>query len=75
MGEVDRDSWENGNVVHYAYLPQQEITYEYDSQLRPENFPFRVVNSFRPVGFDMISPLKLAVWEDESESADPRLLV
>ena len=59
MGEVDRYSWENGNVVHYAYLPQQEITYEYDSQLRPENFPFRVVNSFRPVGFDMISPLNL----------------
>lgn len=49
LGEVDRYSWENGNAVHYAYLPQKEITYEYNSQLRPENFPFRVVNSFQPV--------------------------
>ena len=40
LGEVDRYSWENGNAVHYAYLPQKEITYEYNSQLRPENFPF-----------------------------------
>lgn len=54
LGEVDRYSWENGNAVHYAYLPQKEITYEYNSQLRPENFPFRVVNSFQPVGFDVI---------------------
>ena len=59
LGEVDRYSWENGNAVHYAYLPQKEITYEYNSQLRPENFPFRVVNSFQPVGFDVISPLNL----------------
>ena len=29
LGEVDRYSWENGNAVHYAYLPQKEITYEY----------------------------------------------
>lgn len=27
LGEVDRYSWENGNAVHYAYLPQKEITY------------------------------------------------
>ena len=82
MGEVDRYSWENGNVVHYAYLPQKEITYEYNSQLRPENFPFRVINAFQPVGFDMISPLNLlygkmnqnlpirAYWYYVSEATD-----
>ncbi|MEY8486133.1 DUF5032 domain-containing protein [uncultured Parabacteroides sp.] len=82
LGEVDRYSWENGNIVHYAYLPQKEITYEYDSQLRPDNFPFRVVNSFQPVGFDMISPINLmygkmnlnlptrAYWYYVSEATD-----
>lgn len=69
-------------MVHYACLPQKEITYEYNSQLRPENFPFRVVNSFQPVGFDVISPLNLlygkmnqnlptrAYWYNVSEAAD-----
>lgn len=33
LGEVDRYSWENGNAVHYAYLPQKEITYEYNSSI------------------------------------------
>ena len=82
LGEVDRYSWENGNIVHYAYLPQKEITYEDDSQLRPDNFPFRVVNSFQPVGFDMISPINLmygkmnlnlptrAYWYYVSEATD-----
>lgn len=82
LGEVDRYSWENGNIVHYAYLSQKEITYEYDSQLRPDNFPFRVVNSFQPVGFDMISPINLmygkmnlnlptrAYWYYVSEATD-----
>lgn len=72
----------NGNAVHYAYLPQKEITYEYNSQLRPENFPFRVVNSFQPVGFDVISPLNLlygkmnqnlptrAYWYNVSDATD-----
>lgn len=82
MGEVDRYSWEDGNVVHYAYLPQKEITYEYNAQLRPENFPFRVVNSLQPVGFDVVSPVNLlygkmnrnlptrAYWYNVSEAAD-----
>lgn len=63
-------------------LPQKEITYEYNSQLRPENFPFRVVNSFQPVGFDVISPLNLlygkmnqnlptrAYWYNVSDATD-----
>lgn len=77
----------SGNMIvakeeNYAYLPQKEITYEYNSQLRPENFPFRVVNSFQPVGFDVISPLNLlygkmnqnlptrAYWYNVSDATD-----
>lgn len=82
MGEVDRYSWENGNVAYYVELPRKEIAYEYNDQLRPENFPFRVVNSFQPVGFDVVSPLNLlygkmnrnlpvrAYWYNVSEPAD-----
>lgn len=48
----------------------------------PENFPFRVVNSFQPVGFDVISPLNLlygkmnqnlptrAYWYNVSDATD-----
>lgn len=82
MEEVDRYSWESGNVVRYAYLPQKEITYVYDAQLRPENFPFRVVNSLQPVGFEIVSPVNLlygkmnknlptrAYWYNVSEATD-----
>lgn len=57
LGEVDRYMWENGNVVYYDYLPQQEMVYEYNTQQCPANFPFRVTNSFCPVDFDLISPI------------------
>ncbi|MBD9167168.1 MAG: DUF5032 domain-containing protein [Parabacteroides johnsonii] len=57
LGEVDRYMWENGNVVYYDYLPQQEMVYEYNNQQCPANFPFRVTDSFRPVNFDLISPI------------------
>ena len=82
LGEVDRYTWENGNAIHYAYLPQKEITYEYGSQARPANFPFRVINTFQPVGFDVVSPVNLmyglmnqnlptrAYWYNVSEAAD-----
>lgn len=59
LGEVDRYMWENGNVVYYDYLPQQEMVYEYSTQLRPANFPFRVVNTVQPVNFDIVSPVNL----------------
>lgn len=59
LGEVDRYTWMNSNVVYYAYMPQKEFTYEYDTQLRPSNFPFRVISSFQPVGFEVISPVNL----------------
>lgn len=82
LGEVDRYTWENSNAVHYAYMPQKEITYKYDSQLRPANFPLRVIDTFRPVDFDVVSPVNLlygemnrnlptsASWYNMSEAAD-----
>ncbi|MCD7851340.1 MAG: DUF5032 domain-containing protein [Parabacteroides sp.] len=82
LGEVDRYTWEGGNAVHYAYLPQNEITYEYSTQLRPANFPFRVINTFQPVDFDVVSPVNLmyglmnrnlpvrAYWYNVSEATD-----
>lgn len=57
LGEVDRYMWENGNVVYYDYLPRQEMVYEYDNQQCPANFPLRVGDSFRPVNFDLVSPI------------------
>lgn len=59
LGEIDRFTWENGNVVHYAHLPQQEMTYEYTSNLRPTNFPFRVISTLRPIDLETISPVNL----------------
>lgn len=57
VGEVARYVWEDGNVVYYDYLPEREMAYEYDTQLCPANFPFRVVDTFRPVDFAVVSPL------------------
>jgi hypothetical protein len=50
--------WENSNSIRYNYL-LKEMMYEYTTQLRPENFPFRVTNTFQPVTFDVLSPLNL----------------
>lgn len=57
LNEVNTYTWENGNAVRFLLRPQQEMTYEYTTQLRPENFPFRVTNTFQPVTFDVLSPL------------------
>ncbi|MCD8269362.1 MAG: DUF5032 domain-containing protein [Parabacteroides sp.] len=54
---VDKYTWQNGNVVTYAYLPRDEVSYTYATQVRPENFPFRVVNTLQPVTPDLVSPL------------------
>lgn len=59
LGDVDKYVWEGGNVAYYDYIPRQEMAYEYGNQLRPSNFPFRVINSFRPVDFQIISPVNL----------------
>lgn len=57
LGEIDKFVWERGNVAYYDYIPRQEMAYEYGSHLRPSNFPFRVINTFRPVGFEIVSPV------------------
>ena len=81
LGEVDRYSWEM-ECGALCLSATERDTYEYNSQLRPENFPFRVVNSFQPVGFDVISPLNLlygkmnqnlptrAYWYNVSDATD-----
>ena len=60
LGEVNSFTWENGNVVRFLLRPQQEMTYEYTAELRPENFPFRVINTFIPVIFETLSPINFS---------------
>ena len=58
--EYERYSWENNNIVLFAQSQDaREIRYEYGTQLRPANFPLRVIGSYDPVGFESISPLNL----------------
>lgn len=59
LGEVNKYTWESGNATRFLNLPLQEMAYEYATQLRPDNFPFRVVNTFAPVGFEVVSPVNL----------------
>lgn len=54
---IDKYTWLNGNAVSYTSLPRDEVSYTYATQLRPANFPFRVVNTLQPVTPDLISPL------------------
>lgn len=56
---LDKYTWENGNTTAYLSLPKDEINYKYSSQLRPANFPFRVVSSLQPVTPDLVNPLNL----------------
>lgn len=58
--EYERYSWENNNIVLFAQSQDaREIRYEYGTQLRPANFPLRVIGSYDPVGFESVSPLNL----------------
>lgn len=58
-GPVDKFTWENGNVTRYAYIPLKEMVYEYGSQLRPQNFPFRVTDTFRPIDLNIMLPVNM----------------
>lgn len=51
-------SWEGGNAVLFTQ-DKKEMKYEYSSQPAPKNFPLRVIPSFNPTGFDIISPINL----------------
>ena len=58
--EYERYSWENNNIVLFAQSQDaREIRYEYGTQLRPANFPLRVIGTYDPVGFESVSPLNL----------------
>jgi len=50
--------WEKGNIYRFRE-DKKEMIYEYSDILQPQNFPFRVINTFRPVGFEIIDPVNL----------------
>ena len=54
---LDKYTWSGGNVTVYQYLPRDEVNYTYGSQLCPANFPFRALNTLRPVTPDLVNPL------------------
>lgn len=54
---LDRYTWTSGNVTAYQYLPLDEVSYTYGSQLCPANFPFRALSTLRPVTPDLVNPL------------------
>lgn len=54
---LDRYTWTSGNVTAYQYLPLEEVSYTYGSQLCPANFPFRALSTLRPVTPDLVNPL------------------
>ena len=51
-------TWENGNITLFTQ-DKKRIEYTYSTALAPRNFPWRVIPSFNPVGFDALSPLNL----------------
>lgn len=50
--------WENGNIALFSQ-DKKIMEYKYSTALAPRNFPLRVIPSFTPVGFDVISPINL----------------
>lgn len=58
--EAEKYTWQNRNIVRFTE-DKREMIYEYgNNNLRPLNFPFRVIASFAPVGMDVVTPLNLA---------------
>ncbi|MCD8265260.1 MAG: DUF5032 domain-containing protein [Tannerellaceae bacterium] len=45
------------NTTKYTYGVDQEVVYTYGNTLQPENFPFRVLNSFYPYELDFFLPI------------------
>lgn len=51
-------TWENGNVSLFTQ-EKKRIEYKYSTALASRNFPWRVIPSFNPIGFDVVSPINL----------------
>lgn len=49
-------AWENGNITLFTQ-DKKRIEYTYSTALTPRNFPWRVIPSFKPIGFDILSPI------------------
>ena len=57
--EAELYTWENGNAVRFTEYTR-EMVYEYGTgNIRPLNFPFRVIASFAPTGMEQFTPLNL----------------
>lgn len=56
----DNYTWESGAVIRYNNTRDpREMVYEYGTHMQPANFPFRVINSFNPTGFEVVDPMNL----------------
>ncbi|MCD7976644.1 MAG: DUF5032 domain-containing protein [Tannerellaceae bacterium] len=53
---IDQYTWSNGNITQYKLLAQSIMEYEYRAEVQPENFPFRLLNTFTPVEFENFTP-------------------
>lgn len=51
-------TWVSGNVFSFT-KDKKVIQYTYGGRTRPVNMPFRVVDTFSPVGFEVFSPVNL----------------
>ncbi|MCC8132955.1 MAG: DUF5032 domain-containing protein [Tannerellaceae bacterium] len=56
---IDQFTWENGNLSQYKRLAQSIMEYEYKTEVQPENFPFRLLNTFTPVEFENFTPFNV----------------
>lgn len=56
--EIYSNPRENGNITLFTQ-EKNRIEYKYSTALTPRNFPWRVIPSFNPVGFEAVSPINL----------------
>ncbi|WP_280744150.1 MULTISPECIES: DUF5032 domain-containing protein [unclassified Parabacteroides] len=54
--ETNYYTWEDNNLTYYKN-GTKEMAFTYKSDLHPENFPLRIVNTFSPTGQASVSPL------------------
>ena len=54
---LDKYTWTNGNVTVYQCLPRDAVSSTDGSPLCPAHFPFRVLNTLRPITPDLVNPL------------------
>ena len=53
---VEQYTWENSTLTLCAYQ-KEELTFQYDTERAPSNFPLRIISTLNPVDFDIVSPV------------------